>query len=377
MTSSEALRGASVMGRFRLSNGSAERIGTASSGRSAIRATAASASGLLLQASFRTLASVERGLYDLMMITTTFDERRRLESLDGMSLAGISWSGSNSAAQGDPAAERVLRRKVRADCRPMRLHAADGPLQSLDELARAALHVQGRAAQPRHPGDLAANLTYPHRAATRGFTRPRARAAGRWWCSTRPTIGPGGSTAGSTCSTRPESKPGDCVLMAFSFGPFIGFWSAYDAACARGCLVVPGGGMSTLARLELLRTQPGDGRLLHAQLCPAHGRSGRRASNRRRRSGRRESRSWPASRAARCRPFARRIEDAWKARVIDHGGATEVGPWGYGDPSGQRAVRQRKRVHRRVSLARDRRAGRRRRTVRTGAHEPGPRRAAR
>ena len=35
--------------------------------------------------------------------------------------------------------------------------------------------------------------------------------------------------------------------MAFSFGPFVGFWSAFDAACARGCLVVPGGGMSTLA----------------------------------------------------------------------------------------------------------------------------------
>ena len=32
--------------------------------------------------------------------------------------------------------------------------------------------------------------------------------------------------------------------MAFSFGPFVGFWSAFDAAIARGCLVVPGGGMT-------------------------------------------------------------------------------------------------------------------------------------
>ncbi len=30
-----------------------------------------------------------------------------------------------------------------------------------------------------------------------------------------------------------------------------------------------------------------------------------------------------------------RIEKAWKACVIDHSGATEVGPWGYGDLRGQ------------------------------------------
>ena len=26
-----------------------------------------------------------------------------------------------------------------------------------------------------------------------------------------------------------------------------------------------------------------------------------------------------------------RIEEAWQAKVIDHAGATEVGPWGYAD----------------------------------------------
>ena len=29
--------------------------------------------------------------------------------------------------------------------------------------------------------------------------------------------------------------------MAFSFGPFIGFWSAYDAVAARGAMVIPTG----------------------------------------------------------------------------------------------------------------------------------------
>ena len=29
-----------------------------------------------------------------------------------------------------------------------------------------------------------------------------------------------------------------------------------------------------------------------------------------------------------------RIESLWNARVLDHSGATEVGPWGYGDARG-------------------------------------------
>jgi phenylacetate-CoA ligase len=30
-----------------------------------------------------------------------------------------------------------------------------------------------------------------------------------------------------------------------------------------------------------------------------------------------------------------RIETAWKARVVDHGGATEIGPWGFADARGR------------------------------------------
>jgi len=44
----------------------------------------------------------------------------------------------------------------------------------------------------------------------------------------------------------------DRVLMAFSFGPFVGFWSAFDAAVERGALVMPTGAMSTEARLDLV-----------------------------------------------------------------------------------------------------------------------------
>ena len=44
----------------------------------------------------------------------------------------------------------------------------------------------------------------------------------------------------------------DRVLCAFSFGPFLGFWLAYEAALRLGCLCIPGGGLSSAARLRLI-----------------------------------------------------------------------------------------------------------------------------
>ena len=44
----------------------------------------------------------------------------------------------------------------------------------------------------------------------------------------------------------------DRVFFAFSFGPFLGFWTAFESALKRGCLCIPGGGMSSLARLEAI-----------------------------------------------------------------------------------------------------------------------------
>jgi phenylacetate-CoA ligase len=126
----------------------------------------------------------------------------------------------------------------------------------------------------------------------------------------------------------------DRVFLAFSFGPFIGFWSAHDAAVARGAMVIPGGGMNTLARLEMIRRTRAtvlcctpsyalrlaevaadnqiDPASLHVRRIVVAGEPGG---------------SVPALR--------RRIEQTWNARLIDHAGATEIGPWGYGDKKGR------------------------------------------
>jgi phenylacetate-CoA ligase len=47
-------------------------------------------------------------------------------------------------------------------------------------------------------------------------------------------------------------QPNDRVFFAFSFGPFIGFWSAFSGAERLGTLVIPGGAMTTEQRLRTM-----------------------------------------------------------------------------------------------------------------------------
>src|SRR2546428_2946611 len=47
-------------------------------------------------------------------------------------------------------------------------------------------------------------------------------------------------------------RAGDRIFFAFSFGPFIGFWMAFESAARLGCLCVPGGGLSSAARVRAI-----------------------------------------------------------------------------------------------------------------------------
>ncbi len=51
-------------------------------------------------------------------------------------------------------------------------------------------------------------------------------------------------------------RRGDMVMAAFSYGPWIGYWSGFYAAQDLGCLVFPVGGLSTDQRLDALLTYP-------------------------------------------------------------------------------------------------------------------------
>jgi len=131
-----------------------------------------------------------------------------------------------------------------------------------------------------------------------------------------------------------EIHANDRIMMAFSFGPFIGFWSAHDACLSRGCMVIPCGGMSTAARIDLIRSAKPTvlfstpSYALHlADDAANRGIDLVDSSIRQVFVAGEPGGSVPAIRS--------KIESAFGAQVMDHAGATEVGPWGFGSVDGK------------------------------------------
>ncbi len=128
-----------------------------------------------------------------------------------------------------------------------------------------------------------------------------------------------------------EVTAADRVFLAFSFGPFIGFWSAHQACVDRGAMVIPGGGLSSVARLEFMRQS----RATVVLCTPSYALHLAEVAQREALplSELEVDRIVVAGEAGGSLPAVRsRIEAAWQARVVDHCGATEVGPWGFGWP---------------------------------------------
>jgi phenylacetate-CoA ligase len=171
------------------------------------------------------------------------------------------------------------------------------------------------------------NLTYPLASYTRFVQTSGTTGAPMGWLDT-----PESWSAMLDCWRIVYEKAGvrpgaDRVFFAFSFGPFLGFWTAFEAAASAGLLVMPSGGMSSSARLEAMARYSatvlcctptyalrlGDlrGDNVHSiRLIIVAGEPGG---------------SLPSTR--------KRLEELWPgARVFDHHGLTEVGPVSYEDP---------------------------------------------
>ncbi|MFM7152362.1 MAG: phenylacetate--CoA ligase family protein [Gemmataceae bacterium] len=119
----------------------------------------------------------------------------------------------------------------------------------------------------------------------------------------------------------------DVIFFPFSFGPFLGFWSAFEAACQIGCLCLPGGGMSTLARLRFLL----DCRATVVLCTPTYALRMLEVAKAECMDLTQSSvraiivAGEPGGSIASTRE---RIEKGWNARVFDHNGMTETGPLG-------------------------------------------------
>lgn len=207
------------------------------------------------------------------------------------------------------------------------------PLKSLDELEQLPFTFKHELAPDESVEGFANNLTFPIENYTRfhrtSGTRGRPMVVldtpedWSWWLDTWQYV-----------LDAAEITAKDRVVMAFSFGPFIGFWSAFDAVANRGAMAAPSGGMNTIARLELIRTIGAT-----AIFCtPSYALHMAEVA----RENQIDVSDLPvrvivvAGEPGGSMPAIRnQIESFWNAKVVDHSGASEVGPWGFSDPKGR------------------------------------------
>ena len=120
----------------------------------------------------------------------------------------------------------------------------------------------------------------------------------------------------------------DIVYLAFGFGPFIGFWSAYEGAKRLGALTIPGGGMDSVQRLRAMQEigatvlvcTPSYALRL-AEVAQENSIDIQNSAVRVTIHAGEPGASIPATRE--------RIEHAWSAKTYDHTGMTEMGAFGF------------------------------------------------
>jgi len=121
---------------------------------------------------------------------------------------------------------------------------------------------------------------------------------------------------------------GDRVYVAFSFGPFIGFWAAFEAAQQMGLMTISGGGQSTEQRLQSILQR-------EATVLVCTPTYALRLADVARELGLEMSRSSIRVTVHAGEPGAsipetrKRIEQSFGAKTFDHVGMTEMGAYGF------------------------------------------------
>ena len=122
--------------------------------------------------------------------------------------------------------------------------------------------------------------------------------------------------------------PGDCVFVAFSFGPFYGFWGAFDAGPQLGCLTITGGGQTSEQRLVHMRDVRPSVLISTPTYALRLAEIGRTMGIETSKLGVRVTihagepgASIPSTR--------KRIQEVWGAKAYDHAGMTEMGGYGF------------------------------------------------
>ena len=199
--------------------------------------------------------------------------------------------------------------------------------KSMQDLGRIPFTRKNELVADQANNGFAANMTYPFSEYTRfhqtsGTTGEPLHVLDTvdswdWWgsCWRQVFIG-----AGLNCDDR--------VFCAFSFGPFIGFWAAVEGARQLGCLLVPGGGRSSIDRLRLMKETQctavccTPSYALHLlEVAKEHDFDIADLKIR--------SLVLAGEPGANIPAIKKRINEGWSAQCFDHAGASEVGAFGF------------------------------------------------
>jgi phenylacetate-CoA ligase len=124
-------------------------------------------------------------------------------------------------------------------------------------------------------------------------------------------------------------RPADMVMAAFSYGPWIGYWSGFHAAQDLGCLVFPAGGLSTDQRIDALLAYP----ITVLGCTPSYALFLAEQAQRKGIDLARQTKiriTWHTGEpGASIPPTKARIEAAFGAQAFDLPGLTEIAAWGF------------------------------------------------
>jgi phenylacetate-CoA ligase len=197
--------------------------------------------------------------------------------------------------------------------------AARDPIEKLPFTTRAQIEAD----QAAHP-PYGTNLTYPLRQYARFHQTSGSAGRPVRWLDTPRSWDWWKRLWGAIFTAGAVGAGGWRVMFPFSFGPFVGFWAAFEGSVAMGNLSLPAGGMSTSARLRMLVENDVD------VVCCTPTYALRMAEVAREEginlAGTKVSKLFVAGEPGGSIPEVRRkIEEAWGARVFDHTGMTEMG----------------------------------------------------
>lgn len=122
--------------------------------------------------------------------------------------------------------------------------------------------------------------------------------------------------------------PTDRVLVAFSFGPFIGFWGAFEAAQRLGALTVSGAAQTSRQRLQTIFDEE-ISVLISTPTYALHLAEVARSEGLDLALGPVDKLIQAGEPGASVPATRQRLKSTWGASVYDHAGATELGAWGF------------------------------------------------